>query len=67
MFIGIVLYLVGLITLKKGFVLSAGILYIVSGVFNLVFIIPISIISIFTFVASNENIVSKLLIEYFIV
>lgn len=54
MFIGIVLHLVGLITLKKGFVLSAGILYIVSGVFNLVFIIPISIISIFTFVAYSQ-------------
>ncbi len=54
MFIGIVLHLVGLITLKRGFVLSAGILYIVSGVFNLVFIIPISIISIFTFVAYSQ-------------
>jgi len=54
MFIGIVLHLVGLITLKKGFVLSAGILYIVSGVFNLVFIIPIAIISIFTFVAYSQ-------------
>lgn len=54
MFIGIVLHLVGLITLKKGFVLSAGILYIVSGVFNLIFIIPIAIISIFTFVAYSQ-------------
>lgn len=54
MFIGIVLHLVGLITLKKGFVLSAGILYIVSGVFNLLFIIPIAIISIFTFVAYSQ-------------
>ncbi|MHB8132196.1 MAG: hypothetical protein ACYDEX_24835 [Mobilitalea sp.] len=54
MFIGIVLHLVGLITLKRGFILSAGILYIVSGVFNLLFIIPIAIISIFTFVAYSQ-------------
>lgn len=51
MFVGIIMHLVGLITLKRGFVLTAGILYIISGVFNLIFIIPISIISIFTFVA----------------
>lgn len=51
MFIGIVLHLVGLITVRRGFVLTAGILYIISGVFNLIFIIPIAIISIITFVA----------------
>jgi len=51
MFVGIIMHLIGLITLKRGFVLTAGILYIISGVFNLIFIIPISIISIFTFVA----------------
>lgn len=51
MFVGIIMHLVGLITLKRGFVLTAGILYIISGVFNLIFIIPISIISMFTFVA----------------
>jgi len=53
-FIGVVLHLVGLITIKKGFTLAAGILYIVSGALNVFFIIPIAIISILTFIAYSQ-------------
>jgi len=54
MFIGVVLHLVGLISIKKGFTLAAGILYIISGALNVIFIIPIAIISILTFVAYTQ-------------
>lgn len=53
-FIGVIMHLVGIITIKKGFTLAAGILYIVSGALNIFFIIPIAIISILTFIAYSQ-------------